>query len=135
MDSDSNLTEQMDGHVAKFITRARESMPANLSLDEVWSMAIRAVTFLVLLAEQFRGASGADKKEAVLAAAAKFYDEVIAPIDIPKVPEFLEAGLIDPILKKLWLRLVAVLVDGLVHVFNQAGWPGAAGPSQNWVPY
>lgn len=54
-------------------------------------------------------------KQVVLDAAAKAYDQYIAPLDIPGVPAALEPW-VDQMLKTIFLRLVAGLYDQLQAV-------------------
>ena len=69
--------------------------------------------------------TGAEKKAAVLAALETFFDEVIAPLDIKGIPNFIEP-IVDSSLKKLSLTLAAAGIDALVAIFNRSGWGPAA---------
>jgi hypothetical protein len=102
-----------------------------LSLADLWAMTTRAVTTFVQIVEQAKSATGEQKKAVVMAAAAEFYDRVLGPYDIPKLPDFIETGIVDPALRTLWLTLVNGLVDAVVAVFNKyGGWftPAATTP-------
>lgn len=70
--------------------------------------------FMALVQAQV--ASGAEKKAAVLELAAEFYDEVIAPIDLPG-PD----GILDPLLRAAWLKGLDLTIDGIVAWFKSIG--------------
>jgi hypothetical protein len=55
----------------------------------------------------------------VLEAFAKFYDEVIAPIDLPDVPNFVERSVVDPVVKLLLLQYVAGVFDSLAGIITK----------------
>lgn len=50
-------------------------------------------------------------KEEVLKLVGDAYDTYIAPIDIPYVPESIEAMVVDPALKSMSLRIVGNFID------------------------
>lgn len=93
-----------------------------LSFSEIFSLASKATASFIQLFEQFTdGVSGAEKKAAVLAALAAFFDEVISPLDIKGIPNFIEP-VVDSSLKKLALTLADAGIDALVAIFNKSGW-------------
>lgn len=107
-----------------------------LSLQEIFTLSHSAIASFVRLAESVGGYSGAEKKAAVLAAIDQFYDEVIAPIDVQSIPNFLEP-VVDRALKQL-IRVVAEsTIDSLVNIFNKTGWgkPTAGDTTIGFEPY
>lgn len=102
-----------------------------LTFSEIFSLAGKATASFIQLFEKFTdGASGADKKAAVLAALDAFFDEVISPLDIKGIPNFIEP-IVDSSLKKLALTLADAGIDALVAIFNKSGWgpePAAEDP-------
>lgn len=64
-------------------------------LDTVYAV----VDSLMKIADAFE-APGADKKAAVVAATADFYQKFIKPIDLPWIPNFLETTVVDPLLER-----------------------------------
>lgn len=133
----TTIFDQMKAAVADVIAFYKEAAKDGLTLNEVWSLTTKAVGTLVTVAEGFKEFGGADKKAAVLAAAGEFYDAVLAPIDIPKVPDFLERTVVDPALRQVWLKVVDGMVDGLVGIFNKTQWPtlpAAPAPAQPGTP-
>jgi hypothetical protein len=111
-----NLKHDFDALVVQYKADAKDGM----SVAEIWSLALGAVASLVRLVEGVAPTmGGADKKTAVLQLAASFYDQVLAPLDIPYVPEPLERMIVDPTIKKIFLQLVGGSVDRLVQIFNR----------------
>lgn len=94
-----------------------------LSFTEIFTLVGNAVASFVHLTENFGEGSGPEKKAAVIAAIDKLFDEVITPIDIKGIPNFLES-IFDSSLKKLVLALADGWIDTLVKVFNRLGWGG-----------
>lgn len=92
---------------------------SKLTLAEVWGLFQSVIQVLVKLASEVE-ASGDEKKEAVLAALDKFYDEVIAPIDIAVVPNFVEP-ITDKFLKGLFLQLASGSIDSVVAFLKVNG--------------
>lgn len=134
------LVEAYKGHAAD----------GRVSAMEVWELLTTTSASLMRVAETFATYDGAAKKAAVLRGVESFYDQVVVPLDIPHVPEFVENRFVDPALKGFLLKLVSGTIDSLVKVFNRTGWfdtPGengakpapaaAAGPppALGFVPY
>lgn len=94
----------------------------NLSLDEVWALTTSAIAGVMRIVEAAGDFDGPVKKEAVLAFASSFYDQVIAPLDIPYIPAMIENRLVDPALKNVFLQLVSGSVESLVNILNRTGW-------------
>lgn len=92
-----------------------------LTLAEVWELSTSAVAGVMRIVEAAGDFDGKSKKEVVLAFAADFYDQVIAPLDIPYVPSLIE-GRVDAALKDVFLKLIDGAVESLVNIFNRTGW-------------
>lgn len=118
------------------------------SMEDIYSFVTRAVASLVRLVGEY-DATTTDLKATVLAAFDELYDKVVAPIDIPYVPERIEARFVDPFLKAALKKQVAGMIDGLVRVFNSTpslpDLPGVSDPPVaspppldnplDWQPY
>lgn len=83
-----------------------------VTASEALDLFLGSIERLVKLASEFTVA-GADKKAAVLVAVDKLYDALLAPIDIPYVPEMVERTVLDPALKKG----LAFVADRLIELF------------------
>lgn len=119
------LFSAIRGEIDKLIAHYKQSASDGLSLPEVFNLFSDFVASCVRIVDLFAARSshkilGADKKAAVLAAVGVFYDNVIAPLDIPYVPELLEKRFVDPALRSLFLRLAEGLIDTLVAMLNRA---------------
>jgi hypothetical protein len=106
-----------------------------LTLSELWTLFQNATATLVQLVERYSGYSGTEKRDVVLAALGTLYDEIIAPVDIKGVPNFLEP-LVDKSLRELLLTLAGPAIDSLVNIFNKTGWgtSGAGQPTGGSLP-
>ena len=93
-----------------------------VSFNEVVTISGKAIGSLVVVAESFSELSAEEKKGAVVAAIGTLYDEVIAPIDIQKIPNFIEP-IIDKGLKQLIVAMSDGIIDAVVALYNEGGWP------------
>jgi len=100
-----------------------------LTFSEIFTLVGNAVATFVQLAQAFGGVDGPAKKAAVLSAIEQFFDEVIVPIDIKGVPNFLE-GIVDTALKRLVLTFAGSWIDSIVNIFNKTGWGDPIPPVQ-----
>ena len=116
-----DLYDDIQEMIAVIIASYKEAnKDGTLTFKEVMTLTYNASATFVRFVENF-SANGALKKEAVKIAIAKFYDEVIAPIDIKGIPNFME-GLVDDALKNIILLFVDMWIDSLVNIFNKIGW-------------
>jgi hypothetical protein len=98
-----------------------------VSFNEVVTISGKAIGALIVVAESFSELSAEEKKDAVVAAIGTFYDEVIAPIDIQKIPNFIEP-IIDKGLKQLIVAMSDGIIDAIVALYNDGGWPNTPDP-------
>ena len=96
-----------------------------ISFNEVVAIVGKSIGSLVAIAESFSSISGEEKKAAVVGAVGTLYDEVIAPIDIQKIPNFIEP-IVDKGIKALLLAISEGIVDGIVSLYNESGWPSTS---------
>lgn len=104
--------------ITDFIADTRGQLAAaradgKLTASEAFQLFVSAIERLVQAASTLP-ASGADKKAAVLAAVEKLYDEVLAPLDIPYIPNVIESTIVDPALKKLAVEFAGGIVEHFV---------------------
>lgn len=119
-----DFTTAIQAEIAATITHYQALAKDGLTIDEIWELANSALasfTHIVELAGTLNNISGPDKKAAVMAAAAKFYDTVIAPIALTGNP-IIERTLIDPLLKQVFLKLASGAIDSLVAIFSRVNW-------------
>lgn len=119
----STLYDQAKKSVETVVAKYQEAnADGKLSFSEIVSLTSTVVGQIVSLAETGLPGTGEEKKKAVLDAVAQVYDEYIAPIDISKIPNFIEP-VIDNGAKQLLLAVADGLIDALVALFNENGWP------------
>lgn len=105
----------------------------SLTFAEVGSLAFNAASSFVNLVESMSRGDGDDKKALVLAAISKFYDIVIAPIDIKMIPDPLEF-MADQAIKGALLATTNASIDAIVNVFNKMGWTTAKAETATGEP-
>jgi len=118
------MSENFQKAVTDILARYRaSSSDGKLTFREVMTLVYNAVCTFVRLAETLEtsDSAGASKKQAVTEAILRLYDEVIAPIDIQSIPNFIEPVL-DTALRGLILTLADAAVESMVKLFNQLGW-------------
>lgn len=119
----STLYEQAKKSVETVVARYQEANEdGKLTFSEVVSLTSTVVGQIVSIAETGIPGTGEEKKKAVLDAVAQAYDDYIAPIDISKIPNFIEP-VIDNGAKQLLLAVADGLIDAVVGMFNENGWP------------
>lgn len=131
------LYDNIKGEVDKIIAHYKERISDGFQWDDAWSLLQKATASFVYLVEAFSpisGLSGAEKKAAVLEAAGRAFDDLIAPLDIPYVPAILEKTIVDPGLRALWLKMLSGTIDALVAVLNRVGWGDSIGVPGPVIP-
>jgi hypothetical protein len=116
------LYQELSGSIDSVIAAYKQSRTdGKTSFSEVMTLVYNASATFVKLIEGVSGKSGVEKKEVVLEAVGKFYDEVIAPIDISGIPNLVE-GMVDSAIRALIMTLVGSWIDAVVNIFNKIGW-------------
>lgn len=114
----SDLYDVVKVEIDKVIKEAKDSYADGvLSLGEVWGLGQDLVFSIMTIVEAYN-ATGADKKAAVMIAASRLYDEVLAPIDIPKIPNVIEPSF-DKFGRVLFLELISGSIDYMVKFVEQ----------------
>jgi hypothetical protein len=123
------IYDELKDAVNQIVVHYKEATSdGKLSFGEIFMLGGKATASFVQLFEQFtENATGEEKKAAVLAALDVFFDEVIAPIDIKGIPNFIEP-VVDSSLKKLSVTLAGAGIDALVAIFNKSGWGNETQP-------
>jgi len=123
-----DLYDQIKEAVDQIIAKYKEMAVDGLTIIEILKLAYGAVATLVQLVQGYEDYTGEQKKEAVLKALERVFDEVISPIDIKRIPNIIEP-IIDKGLKELVLTLADPLIDQLVNIFNKTGWSKDGAPA------
>jgi hypothetical protein len=90
-----------------------------ISISEVFTLVGRATATFVNLFRSLGLGTESEQKETVVLAIGRFYDEIVAPIDITGIPNFLEP-VVDRAMKELLLLLTRSWADSLVAVFSKS---------------
>jgi hypothetical protein len=113
-----NLKNTIDDIIAHYKATISDG---SLTFNEVSYLAFNAASSFVKLVDSTSRGDGDDKKALVLAAVSKFYDIVIAPIDIKMIPDQLEF-MADQAIKGVLLATTNASIDAIVNVFDKMGW-------------
>lgn len=89
----------------------------SLSLNTLVQFIVHAVKTLSESIRQF-DLEGGFAKESVLMALDDFYTHVIAPLDIPYVPNWLEYRFVDPVVGSWWHDAASALYDAINDLVN-----------------
>lgn len=116
------LYDDISAAVTKIIDKYKEVIgDGKLSFSEIISLTgAVAASFLELT--KTIAALDADKKKAILAALDQFYISVIAPIDIPVIPNIIEP-MVDAGLKEVVMYLAEAMLDTLIGIQAIGGSP------------
>lgn len=114
-----SLYEAIKDEVAAYIGDVKARLTDGFSFADVWPLVSAATLRLTRIAQE-TGASGPEKKEAVLAALEQFYDEVVTPLDLPGVPNLIIEGIVDNAIKALIRPMLGPLIDRVVA--EQKAW-------------
>lgn len=103
--------------IADFVAKTSQKISearsdGSITFAEAFGIFTDCVERLVSAAQSL-SLPGSEKKAAVLAAVDKLFDTLLAPIDIPYIPDLIERTVVDPALKKLALAAA----DGLIEFF------------------
>ncbi len=122
-----------------------EVAKGGLTVAEVFELLTLAAGSFVKVTEALtEGVDDAAKKAAVLKACETFYQQVLAPLDIPGVPNLLESTIVDPLLGKVASVVMSGIIDGLVAILKtEKAMPeepeevpsDAPAIPQGWEPY
>ena len=109
------LYDDIAASVNSIIAKYKEIIgDGKLTLSEILSLAGAAAASFLELTKSLT-ALDEEKKKAILTAVETFYDTVLAPLDIPVVPNFLEP-VVDAGLKEVVLYVTGAMIDTLMGV-------------------
>lgn len=118
----ASVQEQLEQTILAMIDRYKGcTADGKITYSEVLGLLYNGAATLVRLVEIAGQGSRAEKKQLVLAGLDKFYDTMIAPIDIIGVPNMLEP-MVDSTIKSLLLSTIDGATDSIFNVFEKMGW-------------
>lgn len=116
----SELYVLAKGEIDAIIADFRGHVPTAGSLwQQVYNAAqasLAALERIDRVIHAIPGSTPAERQAAVLEAFDRFYVEVVAPIDLPGVPEYTERSIVDPAVGQIWHGLALALVDAIARL-------------------
>jgi len=91
----NDLYDQVREEVEALIEQGKQAVADGLSWAEGWALLNRTYEAVIGIVDRIQ-ASNVAKKALALQLIDRYYAEVVAPIDIPYVPDWLEKPVIDP---------------------------------------
>ena len=88
-----------------------------LTITEIFTIVQQSVVSLTAVVRQFTEVAADQRRAAVIAAVKYLYDSVIAPLDIPGVPNFIEPA-VDKALGQLIEPAAGAAYDAIAGVFD-----------------
>lgn len=111
-----SVTKELNALLAHYKTLAKDGM----TFAEIWELANNAINSATrIVAEAKQEFGDADMVDAILHFAEELYDQVIAPIDLPKVPNLIETRFVDPAIKYLYMQLITGAIKSIVNLLNR----------------
>lgn len=83
-----------------------------LTVKSITSFTVRLI-HLILPVINSLPVDSAERKKYALVVVDEFYYRVIAPLDIPYIPNFIENSIIDPLIGNVWHEVASGLYDAL----------------------
>lgn len=119
MDEQATLYDQIRGDVQRLIEKCRESATDGITIAEGMRLVVLFGASVHRLVHAIPGHSAEEKQAAILEAVDRFYAEVLAPADLPGVPDFVERSIVDPALGSVLHHVASGLLLGLEEVLAQ----------------
>ena len=101
------------------IAEGKALLADGFSIADLWAIVPKAWKAIVGIVETLEGAKGSEKKALAMYCVDRFYNEVIAPIDIPYLPNFIERRYFDPAMGRAVHEVADRAIDSLVDLFNR----------------
>jgi hypothetical protein len=119
----NEIVDAIREQILEIIEDAKDAMqPAAGAWDKVTTAIglIRPTIERIVKIVETLDIAGVDKRTAALACVDSFYDTVIAPIDLPGIPNFLE-GAVDSAGGVILHSVAGYLIDAAVEYLNMTG--------------
>ena len=120
----SPLSDEIKTELAALIAAYKAAAAdGSVSLSEAMAIATRGVTGIVSIVHRLQtGADRATRRAMIITGIGEFYDQVIAPIDLKAVPNFIE-GIVDRAGKEMLMIGAGSVVDMLLDLLDGPGKP------------
>lgn len=109
--------------VEKLLSETQKSYQdiKKFTLEQTWKILQILISTVIQVIEIIgQDLTGPDKKELAMNIISNFYDTIFLVIDIPGIPNFLEAYL-HKYVKTLIMIFVSSTIDSMVRVFREVG--------------
>lgn len=113
----NSIQQSVSEIIAKYKVAASDG---KVTFAEVSSLVIDFSREVVKITQELP-AVGADKKAAAMEALEHFIDQVITPLDLSVVPNWIEP-IVDRQLKSLILAIADGAIESAVNLYKQIGW-------------
>ena len=113
----------IDGLLTEYRTLAVDGM----TFQEVCELVASATAAIVRLVEEMVSITG-DKRQLVLDAIARLWDEVLSKLNIAAIPDWIEP-FVDKIMRSFLIQIASSVIDSLVQIFS-----GAVAMTSNKTP-
>lgn len=107
----SDLYDTISTQVEALIALYREKAKDGLSWREILEILVTATTTLLPTLMAAADTTEADVKAAAVKGVTRLFDQVIAPMDLPGIPNVVEVAVVDPALR----QAIPIFVDGIVN--------------------
>ena len=134
-DAQAELLDDVRTELNTVIQHYKDLSKDGFTIVEVWDLATSAVASIAHVIEMTSDSTDAvDKKAVAMLAAEALYDNVIAPIDIPYIPNIVEKNVVDPAFRVVFLKLASGAYDAVLKVLNRTGVLASTGPRSMGAP-
>lgn len=103
-----DIAAEFDKTIAKYKEAAADG---RVTLKEWWNLVVGAVMEFAAKAYEFSNLEPEKRKALIIEGVQLLYDKVIAPLDIPGIPNIIENTVVDPLIGKAINPIVSALID------------------------
>jgi hypothetical protein len=119
-----DLKVAFEGVIAEY---ERAKSDGKITIKEWWDLLVGGVMRIVEIATEFGGLSPEDRKKLIVEGGEMFYNTVLAPIDIPGIPNFFETRVVDPMIGKAISPIMIAVIDRTLELIGRWKKPADTG--------
>jgi hypothetical protein len=109
------LYDELKVQIDKIIAAAKAATAdKTITLKEAVAVGMEVLDAVAILVKQIPNQSHEEKKAVLIQAANDFYSAVLAPIDIPGIPDFIESRFVDPALGNIFSKVAEGVIDWIL---------------------
>lgn len=110
------------------VSAKAKAADGKITLAEGWQLLQEGVQDAVYIVDQLQ-VSGVDKKALVLQAAQQLYDNVIAPIDIPFIPNLVVEPIVDRVIGQMIQPMLSGMIEAALNLLRSGKTLALKGPT------